>query len=238
MKKIFFTLLSALMLVSCNFIDDGIYIKDYSILVNVVDANTFKSDDGVVFNVVELACDRNYEKLTRVLIECDVLDTGNNDMESTKSCDIKLTSYHEIEIKPMVKLAEPGDVVLGNDPAEIEYVWFSGKYLNIQYRYTLVADSKTKHDVNLVIDYEKSDASNWYFVLKHEGYGETFSNEEVDASKIIIVSDIVSYDISWLKNESKSSVNANFSWVWYQSSDYGYLIRDVETQEVSQTVSY
>lgn len=234
MKKIAVLLLSVLALTSCIFDDDGNYLSDYSTVVNVIDKNTLKSDEGLVFNVTS-ACDYNFTKYSRILIVCDITKT-NGTGDNITSYDILLSEYAEVKVEPIVMKSDPDGANLGEDPANIYMAWYSGHYMNVQYSYIRVKESNVKHEIHLVCDDTKSDASKIYFSLTHDAFGETYSDESLDVNTLEIATETVSYDISSLISGKSGQVKLYFNWTWYEESDSGYLTRTIIPYDAEDSI--
>ena len=98
---------------------------------------------------------------------------------------------------------------LGNDPIYVENAWFGGKYLNIDFA-VLRFDPQLAHFINLYVDEEGSDENNVVVVLKHNAYGDPTTS---------LAFGRVSFDISKLVPEGKSSILVTLRWRNYDNSD-------------------
>jgi hypothetical protein len=103
------------------------------------------TDEGLVFHIEEQTCPGQIDTMQRVHFTCDVLRKRED-----KSYDIRLTALAATLAKaPLLqsKIGENPD--LGEDPIDLTKAWFSGEYLNLQFR--IPSDGRqTVHRVNLV----------------------------------------------------------------------------------------
>ncbi len=203
---------AALATVSCQK-DDTLYYNNFT-MGNIVDGR-FVSDQGNTFNVVENTCDGKLESEKRVMLRCDVLNATEG---SSKEYDIRLTGFHRVLTKEAVALedASEGEISV-QDPVHIEELWFAGGYINMMIRVPMKAGSETKHFINLV--HSKKEDGKYVFNLRHNGYGEVWSEE--NKSQIVISGgSYVSFPIADLIKEDEATIILN--WKWYEANEMTY----------------
>lgn len=234
MKKILLALLPLFVLTSCIKGGSEFYLSDYMAVVNVIDAQTLKSDEGLTFNVTQITCDNGYAQYPRIVIICDI--TGKD--ESGMVFDVKLKSYENVPVKTPVIQSAPGSAVIGNDAVCVKYGWYSGKMLTLQYHYTALKESSTKHIVNLVFNDEDSDSENILLRLVHDGFGETYSNEDYEASRFELVTETVSFDLSSILPAGRNKVTSSLDYIWYEEDESGYLYRTTKIFTGVEVLNY
>lgn len=196
--------------VSCQ-LDDTLYYNNMT-MGNVVDGR-FVSDQGNIFNVVEQKCAGNLQDEKRIIVLCDVL---NETEGAADEYDVRLNQYAKVLEKNAVEAAEAteGEIAV-QDPIQIEELWFSGGYINMQIRFLAKKDSKTKHLVNLV--YSKNEEGKYVMNFRHNGFGEVYSKE--NQSDMYFSSGYVSFPLTFVQEKEAKFV---FSWKWYKSPGTGY----------------
>ena len=156
---------------------------------NVV-AGTFISDQGNAFNVVEQTCQGRLDTMKRVILACDVLRLTEG---SSDEYDVRLTQVNPVLDKTPVKLSEITDeAAKATDPIHIENIWHSGGYMNMQVIIPIPANSKYKHLLNLVLDDTASNEKSYIFELRHNGFGEVWTENATD---YVLASGYVSFPI-------------------------------------------
>ncbi len=103
------------------------------------------TDEGLVFHIGEQTCPGQIDTMKRVYFTCDVLR-----QRADRSYDIRLTALQAPLTKaPLLQSETPSDTVLGEDPIDLSRAWFSGAYLNLQFR--IPSDGRqTVHRLNLL----------------------------------------------------------------------------------------
>lgn len=201
---------AALALASCQ-MDDTLYYNNMT-MGNVVDGK-FVTDQGNTFNVVEQVCSGTLGNQKRVMTLCDVLDET-----SSNEYDVRLTTFFPVLDKKPVALEEATDAEIAvQDPVYIEQMWFSGGYINMMIKTFLKSGSKEKHLINLV--YSKDEEGKYIFNLRHNAYGEVWS-EENKSQVAISGGSYVSFPIADIIKEDKAQIVLN--WKWYLDTDMDY----------------
>lgn len=146
---------------------------------NLVDGK-FISDQGNTFNMVEMNTTVDLKKFKRGIMQCDVLrKVGENEY------DVRVTYMDTVFTKAPI-FAEDADTdpeKTVKDPIHIEQVWVSGGYVNMYVIFEIQINpflKDSKHMVNLVIDDAASEGGKYAFTLRHNAFGETFTQLEVD----------------------------------------------------------
>ncbi len=196
---------------------------------NIV-AGTFTSDQGNIFNVVEKNCNGNLEDMKRAIILCDVLKK----VEGTENeYDIRLNQLAEVLAKKHVtkKEADEDKDMAVEDPIAIQDMWISGGYINMYVIFEVKSlGTMTKHLVNLVLDEKESESGKYEFILRHNSFGESLTN---DATGINLAGNYVSFPISELIKEDSADITVKYR--WYKNAGDGW---SSETQENSRQATY
>ena len=211
--------------VSCKHDDTLVY--NNLTMGNVVDG-TFVSDMGNIFNVTENPCYKDLGTMKRALVLCDVL----NKVEGTDNeYDIRLNGATEVLVKePVTKVSADNDKDMSTeDPIDITYLWISGGYLNTYLMFEFKYDGQThqKHLVNLVYDQENSKDGRYEFILRHNAFGETSSN---DAESITLGGNYVSFPISDIIKEDSAEIVIRCR--WYKTVSGG-ILSDIQDKSFS-----
>lgn len=178
---------------------------------NVIDG-TFVSDQGNIFNVVEQdkSLDKKLSEMKRAYILCDVLNKteGGKDNEY----DIRLNDMVGVSTKDILALGtEIEEEKLVEDPAHIQYMWFSGGYINLYVIFPMKKDSKTQHMVNLI---QKESEKGYTFRLTHNSFGENL--EKGNPNDYVMAGGYISFPINSLLNEDTAHIKVE--WTWYKSN--------------------
>lgn len=188
---------------------------------NVTDGR-FVSDQGNIFNIVEKdkSINKDLLEMNRAYILCDVLNktTGGLDNEY----DIRLNAMVEVRTKDILTLGtELQEEQMVNDPAHIEYAWFSGGYLNLYVIFPMKKDSETPHLINLVQEEAKE---GYLFRLRHNSYGEKLNTE--NANDYVMAGGYISFPVNSLITEDVAKIR--LEWTWHKA--YGNVL-STETEE-------
>ena len=178
---------------------------------NVTDGR-FVSDQGHLFNVVEQdkSITKDISKMNRAYILCDILNktTGGLDNEY----DIRLNAMAEVRTKEILALGtEIEEEKLKEDPIHIEYLWFSGGYINLYIIFPMKNNSETLHQVNLV---QKETENGYLFRLTHNSYGENL--EEGKSEEYVMAGGYISFPINALIKEETAHIR--LEWTWYKTT--------------------
>lgn len=195
-----------------------------------INAGTFTSDQGNIFNVVEKNCTGNLEEMDRAIILCDVL----RKVEGTDNVyDIRLNQLAEVLAKKHVTKTEAdADADMSvEDPIAIQDMWISGGYINMYVVFEVrTLGTMTKHLVNLVLDEKESESGKYEFRLRHNSFGESL---EHNATGVNLAGSYVSFPISELIKEDSADITVKYK--WYKSAGDGW---SSETQENSVQDTY
>lgn len=208
MKKIVrkFIILAAaasMVAVSCHK-DDTLRYNNVT-MGNIV-AGTFVSDQGNVFNVVEQTCQGRLDTMKRAIVACDVLNATKGE---SSAYDVRLTKFNSVLAKDPVKSSEITDEKINvTDPVHIEHIWSSGGYLNMQIIIPIAAGSQKSHMLNLVYDDINSKDGSYVFELRHNGFGEVWTE---GAEDYVLASGYVSFPIGQIISGENADLTLNWT---------------------------
>ena len=97
----------------------------------------------------------------------------------------------------------------------------------MQIQYTAKAGSKTRHAYSLVFNDRVDNTDTLHFRLMHNAFGESFDNTDIPSSNIVLVNEMVSFDISKYLAPVGDAVILNFKWDWFKNEG-GYLSQEKE----------
>lgn len=214
-------LAAAVIMVSSCFLDDTLQYNVMEICT-VDNASRLLTDEGITFNIVENNISYQLKAGVRVLATCDVLKPTDN---KTGEYDIRLKECSGVDIVEILSSEKPES--FGADGINLYDGWMRNGYINVQYHYTKVSESKTVHDINLVYDELRSNADTAKFYLVHNEHGDGFSNENVKLSDCVVVSGLVSYPVeNFVPKDSRRFVELN--WKWFEAGTNGILTKTLE----------
>lgn len=164
----------------------------------------FITDQGLTYNIVDQLCEGSTDTLKRALIACDVLG-----MTADNTYDIRLKAFESIFTKSPVdstKVTDP-DVFVEN-PLSIGEVWYAGGYLNMYIYIPMKKGSQQAHMINLVRDDKDAAEATYNFTLKHNAFGEVFTESDSD---FIVGATYVSFPICNIIKEDAAKINLSWT---------------------------
>ena len=189
----------------------------------------FVSDQGNIFNIVEKAPSINKDllEMNRAYIMCDVLNKTTGGMDN--EYDVRLNAMVEVKTKDIITLGtELQEEQMADDPAHIEYAWFSGGYLNLYVIFPMKKDSQTPHLINLVQEEAKE---GYLFRLRHNSYGEKINKENVN--DYVMAGGYISFPVNSLVTEDVAKIR--LEWTWHKA--YGNVL-STETEVMHKEGEY
>ena len=211
---------AALCFASCTLPESSFEYYGVQAFCDVVSGNLSISSGTTTLIVSQDMTDGGWKNLPTVFCTFDMSGTG-----VSESYAISLLSYVPVVTNSAVHSGISDPETLGTDPVGLFQDWgydSSRKRLNLAVQYVIEKDSETEHDITLVVDDEKSDASTIYFTLRHNAHGDAPVDGEMISRDYETVCRYCGFDLSAiLPSGSASSVQAVIGWDWYiNSSDY------------------
>ena len=188
----------------------------------------FVSDQGNIFNVTEKdeSITKDLLEMNRAYILCDVLNKTVGGLDN--EYDIRLNAMVDVKTKDIIALGtELNEEQMTDDPAYIEYAWFSGGYINLYVIFPIKENSETKHLINLV---QEETEEGYLFKLRHNSYDEKLSTENVN--EYVMAGGYISFPISSVIVEDRA--NVKIEWTWHKQSGLG-LSQETETYSITGT---
>jgi hypothetical protein len=139
----------------------------------------------------------------RVLVNYTILDEVNM---STKKFWVRINNLYEVLLKNIIELSESNNDSIGNDPVDINNIWISKNFLNVEFSY--IGGEKV-HFINL------THRPGEIIKLSQPVELELRHNSNSDSSKYNLKG-IVSFDLKQLKIPDLDSVNIIVSSIDYQ----------------------
>lgn len=220
MKRILILLVAAVAAVSCIG-DDTILCRD-TVMGNIKNGD-LHTDGGLIYHIVKTNLPVDVADTVRVLAVCDVIkQTGSSD----KEYDVCLLDYTIPVCKEALTASEITDwEKVGSDPVGLQSGWFSGGYININLMYSFDSSSKTVHTVDLVYDDVRSGSDTLFFELRHNAFGECYSEDTKDDENIAVNYAYACFPLEKFIPAGKDSVVVSVDWTWYENGG-GYLSTD------------
>ena len=191
-------------------------------ICNVVDGQLF-TDDGLKYNITEYKAEGKIDTVSRAYISFDLLRKTDG---AVSEYDIRLNNFGSVKIKNAIDMSNAGLDDMGVDGVNIFQGWVSGPYMNMQIQYTAKAGSKTRHAYSLVFNDRVDNTDTLHFRLMHNAFGESFDNTDIPSSNIVLVNEMVSFDISKYLAPVGDAVILNFKWDF--KNEGGYLSQEKE----------
>ena len=189
---------------------------------NVV-AGTFISDQGNIFNVVEQNCTGKIDTMKRAIKVCDVLRKSEG---TDGAYDIRLNMLNSVLTKSPLTMSEITDEdALVTDPVHIQEIWYSGGYLNMYVAIPIRNGSKNPHLINLVLDDSATSGNSYVFELRHNGFGEIWSELNSD---FVLAGAYVSFSLG--KAISGDSAHVTLNWRWHKPVGNGWSLEVVDNK--------
>ena len=187
---------------------------------NVV-AGTFISDQGNIFNVVEQNCTGKIDTMKRAIVVCDVLRKSEG---TDGAYDIRLNMLNSVLTKSPLTMSEMTDEdALVTDPVHIKEIWYSGGYLNMYVAIPIRNGSKNPHLINLVLDDSATSGNSYVFELRHNGFGEIWSELNSD---FVLAGAYVSFPIGEVIKGNEAKVT--LKWKWHKEVGSGWNLEVVD----------
>ena len=189
---------------------------------NVVDG-TFISDQGNIFNVVEQSFEFRLDTMKRALVVCDVLSRREG---TENEYDIRLKDASPVLTKELLTASTiTAEDALVKDPVHIKEIWYSGGYLNMYITFPIKHDSQSPHLINLVTDDSKTSGNSYSLELRHNGFGEIWSEKDDD---LILAGAYVSFSLG--KAISGNSAYVTLNWRWHKPVGNGWSLEVIDNE--------
>ncbi len=201
--------------------DLGNYWLGYGEIIGKSPDYQIRLDNGKILNITaNKVSQSNVSDGQRVIADYTIVGDEQQNGSVTSQNVILNYLYNVLKKRPLlsseVSSSEKQDS-LGYDPVEISDAWVSSKYLNINFS-VLRQMPELKHLVNLVVDQERSTASQVYVTFRHNAF---------DDSPALNSYGRVSFDISSILNgiSTGASIDLHLNWKSYNAGEKMYTIK-------------
>lgn len=226
-RKLFLTAFAAVtvLLGSCQK-DSTLYYND--ICLAVVQGKNLLTDYGVLYHIEEMNCEVSLDTLDRVIVVSDLLSRSDDG-----GYNIRLNGIARVLTREVVREADLADPsTMGSDPVNINNLWFSGGFLNIQYSMLSKGRADKGRDIDLL--WETNTASDTLkFTFCHNSKGDCYNDPlQQNLKDFDLHSAYVSIPCSVFVNTTTGdSFPIRLKWKWYntESGQYEFPLVDLET---------
>lgn len=215
-------------MVSCG--KDTIVLGNCCTMGTVLSDNAFRTDENLLFNIVEGMDCSGIEAGARIFVTCDVLSAvPGNDSEF----EVKVSSLSEAFKAGY--LAEKPDLLVWKDAIAITDAWISGGYLNMYCAWIHKRNSIYKHRNALSLNTSEELGDTLSFTVYHDGQGEGFYEDAQDVSDLEVEYGIVTFPIEEYLNPGNVTVKLTYKW---HKSDGQILYPETEEHSIKCSFSY
>lgn len=183
-------------------------------MVNVLAADKFVNDDGVIFNVTESATGSLATDIRRMMISCDVLRATNG---RENEYDIKLREYAESKVVEPVRSSEADEEKLGGDAIKVTQGWMTKGYFNALMDVIVLQGSEQEHTVDLVFNEQRSHKDTLFFRIRHNAFGDSLEPEENRNKPFSIANGYLSFPVDKYIPAGTESIVIHLDWEWYKT---------------------
>lgn len=206
-------------LASCGFdSSNNALLYNYTTMGFVKNGGTqIDTDEGTVFNIVDIAGTGKLDTIKRVVVLCDVLRATEN---KTNEYDVNIRDFERVELLNAVRTRDLDPEKVGTDIADLRQCWYEGGYLNFLIAH-LEKDSKAIHDINIEYNDVKSNADTLYFQVRHNANGDKPANGD-DVKNFTLKGGYFSVEAKQYKPAPDSPIKITVEWDWYPTTSAGY----------------
>ena len=199
-------------------------IRYNNVTMGNVTAGSFISDQGNIFNVVEQNCTGKIDTMKRALVVCDVLRKTEG---KENEYDIRLNIINQVLTKhPLIMSEITDEDAKVTDPIQIKEIWYSGGYLNMYIMIPVERGSNGRHLINLAVDDNVSAGDSYTLELRHNGFGEVWSEESSD---LVLGGAYVSFPVGEVFKGNSAKVT--LLWKWHKAAGNGWTL-DIEDKKL------
>lgn len=203
--------------------DLGKFYLGYGVIVGENPDYSVKLDNGTILNIqVNRVPQKVVKDGQRVLVDYTVLEEDKTPSATVVPATqpVILNYIYDILAKNVimssaVNTVEKSDSI-GHDYIDVLDSWVGSKYLNVHFE-VFREDPYTKHMISLIYDEERSTATNKYFILRHNAFGDRRSYNSFGR---------VSFDIEDILStiSNGSNVNIHLEWEGYYNGNQSKTI--------------
>lgn len=206
--------LTAISLTSC--LGESEYLYSSLEMVNVLSSDRFKTDEGVIFNVVENSAASMPVDIKRMMISCDVI---RNSSGKDGEYDIRLREFAEAKVSDPVLLGEADVEKVGNDVVQVSQGWMTKGYFNALLKVITLKDSEQEHTIDLVFNEQRSHQDTLFFQIRHNAFGDSLEEEDNHDKAFNVAGGYFSFPVEQYIPAGTSSIVIHLDWEWYKTYD-------------------
>ena len=210
-SKVIFIAFTAVLLISC--LPDRDVLFTDSGMCTTLGRDRLQTDSGNIYNIVENDSGSLIpDTLKRIMVSCDVLSAVSC---KSNEYDIRIIDFRgALCEEPVIASSIPLDT-LGIDGVNVVQAWVSGGYLNSFLNITMMRNSDTAHDVNLLFDDFRSNADTLYFKMRHNAHGESLENPEMSLNDLAFAGLYASFPLNNILPVGGKYPIVHLEWDWY-----------------------
>lgn len=172
------------------------------------------SDQGNTFNIVEQTCAGKIDTMKRVLTVCDVLNKTEGGQEN--EYDVRMNLMLPVLVKDIIPAGtEDEESSRVNYPININQLWISGGYINMNVSFFYKESADAEHYVNLV-QQESEEAGAYTFTLTHHTFEAEI--EDVDMIGYKVTGGYVSFPINSFMKEDEAKLT--ITWTGFDTNNF------------------
>ena len=232
MKKFLLLLAMPFMFAACNLGMEDVLLYGEISFGEVVSGKIITDVGNTYIVTTDETGTEDWKTAGRCVFDCDILTK-----EADGLYNVRLLDYSPVVCQDIIPSSEISKEERGDDGVYASQIWISGPGINACVYYTSVAESNMSHEINLVLDEERSTGHNLYFILTHNGHGETYENEDIDTENLVINQKYFTFDYADVTADLSGSYYIFIESDWYVTSG-NELLREKETISVSGVVSF
>lgn len=190
-------------MISCS--KDTIVLSNCYTMGTVLSDNAFRTDENLIFNIVEGKNCYGIGEGVRIFVKCDVL----SDIPGKKEAyDVRTSAIAVADAALDLSSGETGwqDAILISD------AWISGGYLNMYCAWIHHRNSILKHRTGLLRETSEALGDTLSFIVCHDGHGEGFNKDTDDISKLEITQNFVTFPIEDYLIPGNVTIKLKFKW--------------------------
>lgn len=215
-------------IVSCG--KDTIVLGNCYTMGTVLSDNSFRTDENMIFNIVDGNDCSGIVYGTRIFVNCDVLSAlpGNEDEYEVRVTALEVAKVAEaLDIEP--------DSSVWKDAIAITDAWISGGYLNMYCVWIHKRNSIFEHRTGLCLETSEEVGDTLSFAVFHDGQEEGFYEDTKDVSDLEVVYKIVTFPIEDYLTTGNVTVKLTYKW---HKSDGQMLYPETEEHSIKCSYNY
>ena len=194
-------------------------------MCTVIDGSNLVSDSGMRFHIAENQGGDIPEETKRIIVNCDVL---SSDGKTPETYEIRIISFAPVTVCEPVLRSEADEDELGYDGIGVDSAWLGGGCINAFALITFLEGSTTEHTVNMEFDDIRSNSDTLYFTLRHNAFGESFDNAELNEYDLMTSGQYYSFPFEQFIPSGCDSAVIHLENDWFVTSG-SVLTRDRKT---------